>query len=356
MRRLKPRVEPADKPRILFIMAANRLCPKEAWGLSKDMRMRLKPSVSIMLNPASFFHYPALAVTTNILRLAMIDMIHVPLPYFPKCLREWDVTEWNPHSHPSIPRVEHIESLKIVFAGAGAKLLLEGLAQQRCTVKTLELYADPHASTQETVFPDGIETAILESFHGGQQGTVSVPACVKDLTLEGGWLPAHVPATLLHLRFTHGTFDAEEHLAGIAGLVSLTFDGCERDSRIVYPSTLQSLTILEEDEVFEQDPSTADLGTLPAGLTKLRIASRGIVHALGGLPRALEVLDLQGSTQFNQPLGALPPHLKELRLGPAFMQELGDLPPGLQQLTLPVEYLHALAVRGSTRVTFTNDG
>ncbi|KAG5176791.1 hypothetical protein JKP88DRAFT_282530 [Tribonema minus] len=156
----------------------------------------------------------------------------------------------------------------------------------------------------------------------------------SDLTLEGGWLPAAVPATLQRLCFSGGTFDAEEHLAGIAGLVSLTFDGCERESRIVYPSTLQSLTILEEDPAFELEPSTADLD----------------------LPSALEVLDLQGSTQFNQPLGKLPPHLKELHLGPAFMQELGDLPPGLQHLTLPVWYPHALAVPGSTRATFTYDG
>eukprot|EP00611_Tribonema_gayanum_P007366 TRINITY_DN16735_c0_g1_i1.p2 TRINITY_DN16735_c0_g1~~TRINITY_DN16735_c0_g1_i1.p2 ORF type:complete len:155 (-),score=23.10 TRINITY_DN16735_c0_g1_i1:59-523(-) len=141
-----------------------------------------------------------------------------------------------------------------------------------------------------------------------------------------------------------------QYIADIDGLQSLTLEECSRTTRVDFPSSLRSLTIIDSGEAFEL--GTADIGALPEGLQTLRIASWCFDHPLGDLPEALEVLDLKDSSSFNRPLGQLPGGLKTLHLGKEFTRELGPLPPALKWLTLPLQYPHALAVPHTTHVAF----
>eukprot|EP00611_Tribonema_gayanum_P004225 TRINITY_DN133_c0_g1_i1.p1 TRINITY_DN133_c0_g1~~TRINITY_DN133_c0_g1_i1.p1 ORF type:complete len:362 (+),score=24.78 TRINITY_DN133_c0_g1_i1:140-1225(+) len=354
-RRLEPCVGAADRPRILFIMAANRMCPKAAWALNRDMRLRLKPAVSMRLTEASVFHCPALTSTTRILKLFSIDMMDLPLPCFPKFLKKWTVQQSEPVALPSIPDIYRIDMLDIRANSGGGwvRTLLEGLSRQRCSVGVLHLQADLYEEVFRPVaFPEGIETLLFQHFEDVKETsiTVTVPDSVKHLTLEGNIVPAHVPSALQHLQLMCGlNSEPLQYIASIDGLQVLQFEECTRTTRMVYPSSLQSLTI--EESSVETEPSIGDIGALPAGLKVLHISSMSINHPLGQLPAALESLDLSESPAFNQPLGKLPDGLKTLRLGPAFTQELGRLPPGLKALTVPMQYPHALAVPAGTRVT-----
>ncbi|KAG5176779.1 hypothetical protein JKP88DRAFT_334517 [Tribonema minus] len=365
MRRLEPHVEAADRARILYIMAANRMCPKAAWALNRDMRLRLKPSVRVQLCKESLFHYPALFCTTRILELSMYNAMDVPLSYFPKYLRRWFIVQSEPHACTTIPDVERIDMLHIGdnSNGEGARQLLEGLLLQRCSVGILRLHADLCTeAARPTAFPEGLETLFMSNTGMGVlqdtgttdgTATVAVPDSVKDLQLDAYLVPARVPSALQHLKIMD-TENSEhlQYIAEIDGLRTLTLEQCTRTTRMVYPDSLHSLTI-EESTPDESEPSIEDIGALPAGLKKLHIKSEYINHPLGELPAALEALDLKDSPEFDQPLGKLPEGLKVLHLGPAFTQELGHLPPGLTELMLPMKYPHPLAVPVGSRMTFT---
>eukprot|EP00611_Tribonema_gayanum_P004230 TRINITY_DN133_c0_g3_i1.p1 TRINITY_DN133_c0_g3~~TRINITY_DN133_c0_g3_i1.p1 ORF type:complete len:350 (+),score=48.72 TRINITY_DN133_c0_g3_i1:140-1189(+) len=347
-RRLEPCVGAADRPRILFIMAANRMCPKAAWALNRDMRLRLKPAVSMRLTKASLIHYPALSSTTKILELDMNNMMEVPLPYFPKYLRKWSIWQWEPVALTSIPDVERVDILYISDDSTGgcARQLLEGLLLQRCSVGSLHFHTDLYAeAARPTAFPEGLETLTVSSTGAGRlldtgttdgTATLAVPDSLKRLTLVDNVVPARVPSALQHLKVMYGKSSKQlQYIAKIDGLQTLTLYECTRTARMVYPDSLRSLTI-EEDDVHTEF-NIRHIGVLPAGLKTLCIASDWINHPLGELPAALEALNLKDSPQFDQPLGKLPEGLKTLHLEPAFTQELARLPPGLLELTVPTQ-------------------
>ncbi|KAG5176775.1 hypothetical protein JKP88DRAFT_334512 [Tribonema minus] len=327
------------------------------------MRLRLKPAVRVRLSEKSLIRYSAICLTTRILELSMIDMMGVPLLYFPKYLRKWTVLQSVPLTRVSIPNVERVDVLYIEDDSKGGtwlRQLLEGLLLQRCSIGSLHLDTDLCAeAARPTAFPEGLERLVIYNDSaevlqdtGTADGTaiLAVPDSVKDLQLDAKLVPARVPSALLHLKIMCGESSEQlQYVADIEGLQTLTLDECTRTAPMVYPSNLRSLTI--EESCDDSDPSLADIGSLPAGLKTLRIVSLWIHHLLGELPVALEALDLRESRMFNQPLGKLPEGLKTLHLGPAFTQELGRLPPSLIELTVPMQYPHALAVPAGTRVT-----
>ncbi|KAG5176801.1 hypothetical protein JKP88DRAFT_282540 [Tribonema minus] len=306
MRRLEPFVEAADKPRILYTMAANGMYPKAPWALNRDMKLHLKPTVQ--LNRESLSHYPALVSGTRVVELHTKDVIEASLPNLPKRLRKWTIRQSARVAVPGIPNVERIDLLDIEDNefGRWVQPLLEGLRRQRCSIGVLRLLSS--FAFRPTAFPEDVETLLIEShdeavMEGG--GIVAAPDSVKHLQLDASLVPAPVPRGLQHLHLTYGI-----------------------------------------------ELGTEDIGALPEGLQTLRIASWCFDHPLGALPEALEVLDLKDSSSFNRPLGQLPGGLKALHLGKAFTRELGPLPPALQWLTLPLQYPHALAVPHTTHVAF----
>ncbi|KAG5176773.1 hypothetical protein JKP88DRAFT_249290 [Tribonema minus] len=241
-------------------MAANRLCPKAAGALDRDMRLRLQPAVSMMLSKASLVHYSALSSTTRILELTMFGMVmmEAPLPNFPKYLRKWSILESEPVAPTSVPNVERIDDLYISDDSKGgcARQLLDGLMPQRCSIGILHFHTDLYAeAARPTAFPEGLDLLIVSNTRecrlldtGTTDGTatVAVPDSLKRLTLVGNVVPACVPLALQHLRILDGESTEQlQYIAEIDGLQSFTLYECTRTGHMVYPDCLQSLTIEE---------------------------------------------------------------------------------------------------------------
>ncbi|KAG5189449.1 hypothetical protein JKP88DRAFT_252872 [Tribonema minus] len=331
--------------RVLRLLAANRLLPKEGWGLSRELCAAAVPFVKALLwytycpaavtnilggttkRPLSvelvgdFTNYPhPLPLPESLVRLVLSDFTGslAPLPPSLRCL------------HLSI----HLDDGEDIINSGVQAFLGHAVALIRSAPQLEELYLFGP-------FADEGEVATLRLCCGS---ATQIPLALKTIKLENWDLESWESIQLLlspevailrfencHFKFSDAaTRESITMFPLPEQLVTLELDGCGRSvSQLIFhelPATLRGIFILSSaiKAIFTQG--------LPAGLVSFALGS--LDHEFGisahMLPQNLEELWVGGRCE---PLETLPPRLRVLKMT-SYEHELPQLPDTLETLEL----------------------
>eukprot|EP00611_Tribonema_gayanum_P015373 TRINITY_DN2720_c0_g1_i1.p1 TRINITY_DN2720_c0_g1~~TRINITY_DN2720_c0_g1_i1.p1 ORF type:complete len:380 (-),score=113.90 TRINITY_DN2720_c0_g1_i1:188-1327(-) len=173
----------------------------------------------------------------------------------------------------------------------------------------------------------------------------TLPASLTSIKLEQCWLPPalQLPASLTSIRLdaafcSRGADDVKRLPSLPQQLRKLALLRLDPSLPVApLPPALADLYIsYDRSHTMAAGGAAASLAPLPETLKTLQVTDYSVIlrSVLGPLPQSLEVLDVQQCSQFNTPLGQLPPALTALCLGQHFTQALGPLPAQLRVLNL----------------------
>ncbi|KAG5191584.1 hypothetical protein JKP88DRAFT_295746 [Tribonema minus] len=368
---------------VLTIINAQRLLPKAAWTLNRDLLREISPAVSARLYDGALASTVwGILATKNVVDLHFEGGVAGQLPLvLPPSLRRLSLCAFrgNFTALPSglevfcAEAVPEGQALDRVFAQLPATAVPEGQALDRvfaqlpATVREVTLHQPPPRGAR---YPPALRALSLAGLGAAQlllRSAPPPPPRLRTLRLTRCAVPAALPLPpalrALHLHYCQFEDCGSSGSGGGGALLpALPAPLAENaDAMVIWPlpplpCTLQELRIgswnfsqpldalpegLRVLELHEASPYNHALGALPPSLCTLKLG-RGYAEPLGPLPEGLRELKLGASTRdaarFDHPLGPLPPALTALTLGGQFTQDLGRLPRALRTLRLGISF------------------
>eukprot|EP00611_Tribonema_gayanum_P015375 TRINITY_DN2720_c0_g1_i3.p1 TRINITY_DN2720_c0_g1~~TRINITY_DN2720_c0_g1_i3.p1 ORF type:complete len:501 (-),score=135.35 TRINITY_DN2720_c0_g1_i3:357-1859(-) len=330
---------------VFKVMASLSLLPKAAWDLNKQLRRDVSPMVTLSINPATAAAVlQGVMASKSVKRLLGMTGLPPRLRDLPDSIRSMTLLGVQGQLELGV-LPQHLESFSLMAASnMGSSCLAACFNALPQSVRRLTFHC--------TSFRNPLSMA-----------DVKLPARLKELELCNTSALTTLPASLTSIKLAQCWLPRALQLP--ASLTSVHLDDvfCARDADGVkrlpnLPQQLRKLDLLSLDPslpVAPLPPALVDLyisydgshtmvvgsaaqslAPLPETLKTLQVTdySDSLQPVLGHLPQSLEVLDVQQCSQFNTPLGQLPPALTALCLGQHFTQALGPLPAQLRVLNL----------------------
>jgi hypothetical protein len=297
---------------VFQIVARQRLLPKEAWSLSKDLHANVKPEVNAHIHSdmvvgtmhGVLFNHRAVAV-----KLTMTGPVaHAPLVW-PRSVASLTVDGRYSLRHDLIPFPEHITELALLkWYGVGHELVTVPGRVRSLTV------------------PAGIRMPVL-------------PPGLEELNVYGG------PRFVASSRCDDDAISMENLPRGLRILKISIAAEIEPIDLWIPPPSLEVIEIgsdlgidLDHGTTYQVEPNRqfdSNISCLPKSLEVMYMRSAVFNRSLGRLPDRLLHLEFSDDTPFNLPLGPLPPTLQALILGESFSRSLDvPLPASLEILSI----------------------